>query len=511
LLFDNISDLAYICDTKGNVLFLNRIFEKLSGHKPEQFIGKSFAPLFDEENLKKAMDLYTRTLKGESLKREVCFKDTGVLCEYKNIPLRDENGDIIGVLGIARDITERKRLENERQNVNKYLEQRVARRTEEWARANEALQIKIVQHTKAEEILRKSEEKYSRLIENLQDSYFFYSHDTEGVFTYLSSAITNLLGYAAEEFLTHYSEYLTDNPINEKVIEHTDLSIKGIKQPPYELEIYHKNGAKHTLKVQEVPVFDKNHNVIAVEGIAEDITESKRAEEKLATYQTQLKRLSSALSLTEERERRHISEDLHDRIGQALTVIKMKLEELGEPQVDTDSNHILNQTRELLENAIHDTRTLTFEISPPLLYELGFEPAVEWLIEQFREHHNIPIEYECNDGIGVLNDDVSFFLFKSVRELLFNVIKHARADRIKVLVQREKNRIRISIDDDGNGFDFSKVQFSVTDLSGFGLFSIRERMEHFGGNFDVESKPGQGTRITLAMSLKRQEGDRGAK
>ena len=104
---------------------------------------------------------------------------------------------------------------------------------------------------------------------------------------------------------------------------------------------------------------------------------------------------------------------------------------------------------------------MTFEISPPILYELGFEPAVEWLIEQFRERHNIPIEYKSNDGGGMLDDDVSFFLFKSVRELLFNVIKHARADKIRVLVRREKNGIRISIEDDGVGFDFSKVQFSV--------------------------------------------------
>ncbi|MHC4320692.1 MAG: PAS domain-containing sensor histidine kinase [Planctomycetota bacterium] len=511
ILFDNISDLAYICDTEGDILFLNSVFEKLSGHKPEQFIGKSFAPLFDKENLKKAMDLYTRTLKGESLKREICFRDTGVLCEYKNRPLRDKKGNIVGVLGTARDITERKHLENERKNINKSLEQRVAKRTKEWAKANEALQIKIVQHKRTEEILRKSEEKYSRLIENLQDNYFFYSHNTEGVFTYLSPAITNILGYATEEFLTHYSEYMTDNPGNAKVIRHTDLSIKGIKQPPYELEIYHKDGSKRTLKVQEVPVFDNDHNVIAVEGIAEDVTESKHAEEKLVTYQTQLKRLSSALSLTEERERRHISEDLHDRIGQALTVIKMKLEELGGPQVDTDSDRVLNEAREILDNAIHDTRTLTFEISPPLLYELGFEPAVEWLIEQFRERHNIPIEYEGNGGGGILDDDMSFFLFKSVRELLFNIVKHAEAERIKVSAQRDKDRIRVRIEDNGVGFDSSNVQFSVDNLSGFGLFSIRERMEQFGGDFDVESEPGQGTRITLALSLKQQEGDRGAK
>ncbi|MGR3292559.1 MAG: PAS domain-containing sensor histidine kinase [Candidatus Scalindua sp.] len=511
LLFDNISDLAYICDTEGNILFVNRAFEKLSGYKPEEFIGKSFAPLFDEENLKMAMDLYTRTLKGESLKREVCFKDTGVLCEYKNIPLRDEKGEIVGVLGTARDITEHKHLENERKNINKSLEQQVARRTKEWAKANEALQIKIVQHKRAEEILRKSEEKYSRLIENLQDNYFFYSHNTEGVFTYLSPAITNVLGYDTEEFLTHYSEYMTDNPGNEKALEHIDLSLKGIKQPPYELEIYHKDGSRHTLKVQEVPVFDKDHKVIAVEGIAEDITKRKHVEKESLMYQIQLKHLSSTLLLTEERERRNISQDLHDRIGQALAVIKMKLEELSEPQVDTDSRRVLDETRELLDNTIQDTRTLTFEISPPLLYELGFEPAVEWLVEQFRERHNIRIEYEGNGDGRILEDDVSCFLFKSVRELLFNVIKHARADRIKVLVRREKNIIRISIEDDGDGFDFSNVKFSVNDLSGFGLFSIQERMEHFGGNFDVESKPGQGTRITLAMSLKRQEGDRGEK
>ena len=124
ILFDNITDLAYICDTEGNILYINNIFQKLSGHKPEEFIGKSFAPLFDEENLKEAIDLYTTTLKGESLQKEVYFKDTGVLCEYKNIPLRNDNGNITGVIGIARDITERKRYEEKLQEQKKSLEQK---------------------------------------------------------------------------------------------------------------------------------------------------------------------------------------------------------------------------------------------------------------------------------------------------------------------------------------------------------------------------------------------------
>lgn len=112
-LFSQINDLAYVCDAKGDILFLNETFEKLTDHKVEEFIGKPFATLFDDENLKIAMDMYTRTLNGESPQYELRFKDTGVLCEYKNLPLRDEKGDITGVMGIARDITEHKKAEEE--------------------------------------------------------------------------------------------------------------------------------------------------------------------------------------------------------------------------------------------------------------------------------------------------------------------------------------------------------------------------------------------------------------
>jgi PAS domain S-box-containing protein len=123
ILINNMSDLAYICDTEGNVLFLNNAFIDLSGRLPEEFIGKSFAPLFDEENLKKAMDLYTKTLEGNNLKREVSFKDTGIICEFNNLPLRDNQGCIIGIIGIARNITERKMMEENLRKLNAELQE----------------------------------------------------------------------------------------------------------------------------------------------------------------------------------------------------------------------------------------------------------------------------------------------------------------------------------------------------------------------------------------------------
>lgn len=110
ILISQITDLPYICDAKGNIVFVNYMFDKLTGHRREEFIGKPFAPLFDEKNYEIAADAYAKTLRGESPQFELCFKDTGILCEYKNLPLRDEAGNIIGIIGTARDITERKRM-----------------------------------------------------------------------------------------------------------------------------------------------------------------------------------------------------------------------------------------------------------------------------------------------------------------------------------------------------------------------------------------------------------------
>jgi PAS domain S-box-containing protein len=123
--------------------------------------------------------------------------------------------------------------------------------------------------------LRQSQERYQRLEENLLDT-FVYSHNIDGVFTYISPSVEKVLGYSTEEFLNHYSTYLTDHPINAEVDLLTQLSIMGRPQKPYEVELFHKNGHIHRLYVSEIPVFDDNGRVIAVEGIAKDITRLHR-------------------------------------------------------------------------------------------------------------------------------------------------------------------------------------------------------------------------------------------
>jgi signal transduction histidine kinase len=151
-------------------------------------------------------------------------------------------------------------------------------------------------------------------------------------------------------------------------------------------------------------------------------------------------------------------------------------------------------------------RSLTFDLSSPILYEFGFEEAVaEWLTEQVEKKHGIATEFE-DDGLPKpLDEDIRVILFRNVRELLINVVKHAHAKKIKVSIQKVGSRICVCVEDDGLGFDSDKAESMITNKKAFGLFSIRERLEHFGGNLDIDSAPGCGCRVTITSPLKRED------
>jgi len=146
---------------------------------------------------------------------------------------------------------------------------------------------------KAEDALKSSEKKYRCLVESLERDYIIYSHDRNGNFIYLSPSVVNVLGYSQDEFMGHYTEYMTDSPINKDVEEYTNAGLRGEKQEPYEAEFWHKNGSRVHLRVTEVPLLDDNGNVLGIEGIVQDITELKRAE---ADRENAIRKLEQALA-----------------------------------------------------------------------------------------------------------------------------------------------------------------------------------------------------------------------
>jgi PAS domain S-box-containing protein len=231
----------------------------------------------------------------------------------------------------------------------------------------------------------------------------------------------------------------------------------------------------------------------------EDITDQKQAEKEIRSYQEQLRSVASELSLTEERERRRLATDLHDHVGQILALAQIKLGAIRE----SASTHLvepMDEVRRLIEQTIRYTRSLTFELSPPILYDLGFEAAVEWLAELVQDQQGITVKVQADRSSKPMDDEIRVILFQTVRELLANVVKHASAKNIRVFIAREEATLQVKIEDDGLGMGISAD--AAKGPSGFGFFSIKERLKYLGGHLEVASEPGWGTRVTLQVPLK---------
>ena len=218
---------------------------------------------------------------------------------------------------------------------------------------------------------------------------------------------------------------------------------------------------------------------------------------ELKESEARLRSLSSALSLAESRERRRIAAELHDSLAPSLSVIDMKLEILLSSAVSSDLAGPVREIQELVNDLTQHIRSLTFQLSPPVLYEFGLEAAVEWLTEDIQQKYDLQCACECDRQVTPIREDLRALLFISTRELLLNVVKHARARQAKVSIQREGDAIRIGVADDGVGFVYKPDMIST----GLGLFSIRERLTHLGGYMEVDTEPGNGTRITMVAPL----------
>jgi PAS domain S-box-containing protein len=234
--------------------------------------------------------------------------------------------------------------------------------------------------------------------------------------------------------------------------------------------------------------------------MVENLTPQKEAEEQIRNYQEQLRSMASQLSMTEERERRTLATELHDHIGQILALTQIKLGALGVKAAGTNLEEPVREVRDLVETVIKSTRSLTFELSPPILYELGLEAALEWFGEHLQEQHGLTVEVKKDEEPKPMDSEIGALLFKVVRELMLNSVKHGHAHQLRVIVGREGQSLGIEVIDDGVGFIPTPPGTAVK-TSGFGLFSIKERLHHLGGRLQVESAPGQGTKVSLLIPL----------
>lgn len=233
--------------------------------------------------------------------------------------------------------------------------------------------------------------------------------------------------------------------------------------------------------------------------VCKDLTEHKENEQRLLEYQAQLRQLTLELGLVEEQERRRIALGLHDHVGHSLALARMKLGAYGKGDTG-ELEGPLEEVRDLIDDAIRATRALTFELSSPILYELGLEAALRALGDQVVEANGVSFAFECDAEPKPLSTDANVVLYRSVRELLINVVKHASASAVSVQITRGQDRIEIMVADDGVGIDSSIVQ-AGDPRRGHGLLSIREQLRAIGGRIDVDTAPDQGTKCLLVVPV----------
>ena len=234
--------------------------------------------------------------------------------------------------------------------------------------------------------------------------------------------------------------------------------------------------------------------------IARDVTARKQAEAKIQEYQQRLRSLASQLTVAEDRERRAIAADLHDHVGGAHALTRLQLAQVHRKLSDQDdSTALVEEVSQTIQQAIRDTRNLIFELSSPMLDELGTGAAIEeWTKHQIEDKHGLRVEVIDTVQGTEPDDDLRAILFRSVCELLTNVVKHARATSVVVRLHEEDGRMTVTVEDDGVGFD--PTSLTSRDQT-FGLFSIQERMENLGGELIIASRPGAGCTASLRFPL----------
>ena len=239
-----------------------------------------------------------------------------------------------------------------------------------------------------------------------------------------------------------------------------------------------------------------------IQAIVRDISDRKKVELRIEKYQEDLKLLTSELLKVEERERRSIATDLHDVLVQNLAILKIKLDMMKKNFPNDYQSGLINESYELIDQTIQFARTLITELSPPILYELGLEPAIEWLSESFQGKYKLSVKFEDDREKKTISEEISIMIFKAIRELLINIVKHAGATHVLISISQVFNNMEIIVADDGVGFNAEDIDSYGGAVKGFGLFNIKERLIFIGGDIEIVSSLGKGTAVTLSIPLK---------
>jgi len=364
----------------------------------------------------------------------------------------------------------------------------------------QALESRELDRQAADKALKASENRYRRLFETAQDGILILNSET-GLIEDVNPELIEMLSCKREEltgnklwetapFKDTKSQINFRELLHKDCVRYDDLALETCSGSPIHVEFVSNAFQSDGRRVIQCNV--------------RDITERKQAEAKHSEYSAKLQVLSRKLVEAQESERRNIARELHDEIGQALTVMQLNLQSmLQSPNVDGFTPR-LNQNLSLVDRVLEQVRDISLNLRPSMLDDLGLEPALVWLTHRQAELAGLKGDVHTDTLQHRLDPVIETVCFRIAQEALTNVIRHAQASSVTVELRKNGERLHLRVQDDGIGFDVTSMRAKAARGTSLGLLSMEERAALAGGGLEFNSTPGRGSEVHAWFPLKWQ-------
>jgi len=498
-LYERAPVMLHAIDTQGRIVYVSDRWLERMGYIREDVIGRSFLEFLANES----DHIQTEKALAELLRAGSC---TDVHYQYRTKEGRPldvflsavndlgKSGHMRLIFVVSNDVTERLMAEKALRQIHENLENQVQNRTEAYLRSAEKLRQEIDERKLTEDALRRSERKYSTLVENSLTGIYIKQ---DGKIVFANERFCNIHGYIPREIIGIESWRLV-HPSDRASVE--DYSLKRLKG----LDVPGQYEARGLTKDHRVIWVVRNNTRIlykgrpAILGNLVDITPRKRVESHLRKSEKELRMLSTQLLTAQENERKRIALELHDTVAQSLVTIKFtlaqKLKQMGSPVPPEGVS--IESVIDLVQANITEVRQLMTALRPSLLDDLGILATINWHCREFQSvYKDIDIDKELNVVEENVPDNLKIVIFRIVQEAMNNIAKHGEASRIQLRLGMEDGALELIVKDNGKGFDYQGVLSDMTNNSGLGLLGMRERAEQSFGTFTLDSRKNEGTRI----------------
>jgi PAS domain S-box-containing protein len=455
-ILDSMSDGVYIANEAHDLVYQNPSIERdrgpVKGRKCHEY-------LFDRPGVCEWCKGLT-VFAGKTVRWEWNSSQTGKTYDLIETPFLDQDGSQ-AKLSILRDVTARKKAERE---------------------------------------LRASEERYRVLVETMNDGLGV--QDQKGIWVYVNDRFCEMLGYSRDEVVGRPLIDFLDETNRRIYEEQMSQRTKG-KRGFYEMSWLTKDEEPIFTLVSSQAIVDDLGQFKGSFAIVTGINERKRAEEALRRSESQLRHLNTQLLTAQETERKRISRELHDELGQALTVMKLRLgfikKRLSKEQAGLREE--CDAGIEYIDEVIENVRRLSRDLSPGILEDFGLSAAIKWLINNFAKGHNIKVTLEALNVDSLVAHDSQTVVYRIIQEALTNIARHAMAKKVSVEIARVNHSLSITVEDDGKGFDIIQTLKKSPEEKGLGLATMKAHAQMLGGTLGIWAEQGRGTRISLTIPL----------